>query len=64
MWFVYGWSVLGGDEEFSRRSGGRTKVRIVLSALEVRTLVPSGVLEILVVDLYRRAETYHWADLK
>jgi len=28
----------------SRRVGGRMKVRIVLSALEVRRLVPSGVL--------------------
>jgi hypothetical protein len=30
----------------SRRFGGRMKVRIVLSALDVRRLVPSGDLEL------------------
>jgi len=41
---VYGVRVLGEDED-SRRSGGTIKVRMLLSALEVRRLVPSGDLE-------------------
>lgn len=45
---MYGRMVLI-KEGLLRRSGGRTKVRIVLSTLEVRRVVPSGV---------------HWTDLK
>jgi hypothetical protein len=41
---VYGRSVVV-DEGSSRRVEGTIKVRIVLSALEVRILVPSGVLK-------------------
>lgn len=36
----------GVGSEVERRVGGMMKVRIVLSALEVRMLVPSGVLEV------------------
>ena len=39
---VYGVKEIGEVEE--RRSGGRMNVRIVLSALEVRRVVPSAVL--------------------
>ena len=34
----------GGEGRGSRRVGGRMKVRMVLSAEEVRSVVPSGVL--------------------
>ena len=40
MWEAYGVRVIGEGEE--RRSGGRMNVRRVLSALEVRRVVPSG----------------------
>jgi hypothetical protein len=42
----YVWAVYGardkGEEGLSSRVGGRMKVRIVLSALEVKRVVPSG----------------------
>lgn len=50
-----------------RREGGRTKVRIVLSAEEVRREVPSGVLEGLLVlglQLGDGREICHCALLK
>jgi len=40
VWIVYGMRVVGVSEV--RSSGGRIKVRIVLSALEVRREVPSA----------------------
>jgi len=54
------------DEGEERRVGGRMKVRIMLSALEVRRLVPSGVLgAINALILCRRGgEMYHCALLK
>lgn len=49
--------VLGDVEE--RRSEGTTKVRMLLSALEVRMLVPSGVLKVVSRILELGGEAYH-----
>jgi hypothetical protein len=51
-WLVYGTRV-SGEVVASRRVGGRMKVRTVLSALEVRRVVPSGVL-VVVRLIYER----------
>lgn len=45
MWIVYG-VIVNGEVGSSRRFGGRMNVRIVLSALDVMRVVPSGDLEI------------------
>ena len=53
-WVVYGESNIG-EERSSRRVGGRINDRMVLSALEVKRVVPSG-------DLYPLAHVIqrHW----
>lgn len=46
VWVVYGVRAIGEDGS-SRRVGGSMKDRMVLSALEVKRVVPSGDLELL-----------------
>jgi hypothetical protein len=61
--FVYGVRDMG-EEVSSRRVGGRTKDRIVLSALEVKRVVPSGDLAVVRICSSRALTTHHCALLK